>query len=122
MTTTDPRALQLAESRYRNGYGQWAADAWDQLDTSLRQHLIGEAAAWLRAAVEAGIAPPANRPTDQHSAVYLDDEGFLYGEYQTSPSSDGDAILRLVWASEVCSSKAEMEDEGVEFRLIGWST
>ena len=35
--------------------------------------------------------------------------------------SHRDAILRLVWASEVCSSKREMEDEGVEFRLISWS-
>lgn len=120
--TTDPRILQLAESRYRDGYGAWAADAWDNLDAALRQHLIGEAAAWLKAAVAAGLMPPSERPSPEHSAVWLDDEGFLYGEYQTSPPSHGDAILRLVWASEQCSSKHEMEAEGAQFRLIGWST
>lgn len=115
-TATDPRALQLAESRYRNGYGATSEDAWDQLDASLRQHLIGEAAAWLRAAIEAGLMPPAERPTDKHMAVYLDEEGLLYGEY------DGDDILRLVWVSEQAQSKRELEVEhGAEFRLIGWS-
>ncbi len=118
---TDPRILRLAEARYRNGYGATVADAWDTLDASLRQHLISEAEAWLRAAVEAGIAPLADRPTDKHDAVWLDDDGWLWGEYQTSPPSHGDAILRLVWASEQCSSKSELEQQGVEFRLIGWS-
>jgi hypothetical protein len=122
MTATDPRALQLAEARYRNGYGAWAADAWDNLDAVLRQHLIDEAAAWLKAAAAAGLMPSAERPTPEHSAVWLDDEGFLYGEYQTSPPSHGDALLRLVWASEQCSSKQELEAEGVKLQLIGWST
>lgn len=118
---TDPRIRQLAEARYRDGYGQTAADAWDQLDPSLRQYLTNEAEAWLKAAVEAGLAPPAERPTPDHSAVWIDEQGFLYSEYQTSPPSHGDAILRLVWASEQCSSKREIEDEGGKFRLIGWS-
>jgi hypothetical protein len=117
--TTDPRALQLAEARYRNGYGATAADAWDTLDAHLRQHLINEAAAWLRAAVEAGIAPLAERPTDKHMAVYVDDEGFLYGEYPTVPESD--SILRLVWDHDMAESKRELEEQGVEFRLLGWS-
>lgn len=118
---TDPRARQLAETRYRNGFGAAVATAWDQIDADIRQHFISEADAWLRAAVEAGIAPPAERPTPKHNAVWVDEEGFLYGEYQTAPSSHGDAILRLVWAAEVCSSKREMEDRGAEFRLLGWS-
>ena len=117
--TNDPRTLRFAESRYRNGYGAWAEDAWDQLDPILRQRLISEAGAWLSAAVKAGIAPPAERPSDKHMAVYVDDEGLLYGEYPTAPPSD--SILRLVWASEMCDSKGEMEEQGVEFRLIGWS-
>lgn len=117
----DPRILQLAESRYRNGYGAWAEDAWDALDASLRQHLINEAGAWLRAAVEAGIAPLAERPTDKHDAILLDSHGQIWGEYQTSPSSHGDAILPLRWDSVECSSKRELEERGVEFRLIGWS-
>jgi hypothetical protein len=118
---TDPRVQQLAEARYRNGYGAWAEDAWDQLDPSIRQYLTNEAEAWLRAAVATGIAPPAERPSDNHSAVWLDEAGFLYGEYQTVPSSHGDALLRLVWASETCVSKREMEEEGATLRLIGWS-
>jgi len=121
MTDTDPRARRLAEARYRNGYGATAADAWDQLDASLRQHLISEAAAWLRAAVEAGLMPLAERPSDKHDAVWLDDYGQLWGEYQTSPPSHGDAILPLRWDSVECCSKRELEDQGVEFRLIGWS-
>ncbi|WP_405673235.1 hypothetical protein [Streptomyces sp. NBC_01530] len=119
--TTDPRIRQLAESRYRNGYGATAEDAWDTLDPVLRQRLIDEAAAWLRAAVEAGLMPTAERPTGKHDAILLDSYGQIWGEYQTSPPSHGDAILRLVWASEQCSSKQEIEAEGVEFRLIGWS-
>jgi hypothetical protein len=121
VTATDPRARQLAEARYRNGYGATAADAWDTLDATLRQHFIGEADAWLRAAVAAGLVPAAERPTPEHDAVLLDNHGQLWGEYQTSPPSHGDAILRLVWASEQCSSKREIEAEGDEFRLIGWS-
>lgn len=112
--TTDPRALQLAQHR-RTGYNP-DCTPWDQLDPDLRRRLLSEAAAWLRAAVEAGLMPPAERPTDRHMAVYLDEEGFLYGEY------DGDDILRLVWVSEQAQSKRELEAEhGAEFRLIGWS-
>lgn len=123
MTTTDPRARQLAEHMHRIAREKAIRlPAWNDLPLSERERATAEARAWLRAAVEAGIAPPADRPTDKHDAVWVDDEGFLYGEYQTVPPSDGDAILRLVWASEVCSSKQEMEDQGVEFRLIGWST
>lgn len=59
------------------------------------------------------------RPSDDHAAVYLDDEGGLWAEYPTVPPSD--SILPLVWASEVCSSKHELEDRGYEFRVIGWS-
>ncbi|MBB5932358.1 hypothetical protein [Streptomyces echinatus] len=118
--TTDPRIRQLAEARYRNGYGATAADAWDNLDPSLREYLTNEAAAWLRAAVEAGIAPSTERPTDDHDAVYVDEEGLLYGEYRTVPASD--CVVRLVWASEQAVSMQELKDRyGAEFRLIGWS-
>lgn len=115
ITTTDPRIRQLAEARYRTGYGPVDEDAWDTLDPSLRQQLTNEAEAWLRAAIAAGIVPAAERPSDKHMAVYLDEEGFLYGEY------DGDAILRLRWVSEEAQSKRELEEQGAEFRLIGWS-
>jgi hypothetical protein len=122
MTAADPRILKLAQ--HRQNVAHHAFDeipAWNDLADATRELMLAEATSWLRAAVEAGLAPPAERPTDKHSAVWLDDEGFIYGEYQTLPSSHGDAILRLVWASEMCTSKREMEDEGAEFRLIGWS-
>ncbi|MGW3427898.1 hypothetical protein ACWDHW_08070 [Streptomyces melanosporofaciens] len=122
--SVDPRARRLAEHRQRIAHeGISYIPAWDDLTAEQREQSIHEAANWLRAAVEAGIAPLAERPTDKHDAVWIDDDGWLWGEYQTSPPtplSDA-AILRLVWASEQCSSKRELEAEGVEFRLIGWS-
>lgn len=39
----------------------------------------------------------------------------------TITAARGDTILRLVWASEQCRSKQELESEGTDFRLIGWS-
>jgi hypothetical protein len=118
----DPRARALAKARQ----GMAARESsitpdWDNLPEDTKKIRISEAAAWLQAAVEAGIAPLAERPTDEHDAVWLDDEGLLWAEYQTSPPSYGDAILRLVWASDECSSKRDLEDQGAEFRLIGWS-
>lgn len=119
--TTDPRALQLAQHRQRIAHKAISyLPAWDDLTDEQREQSIREAANWLRAAVEAGIAPLAERPTDKHDAVWIDDEGFLYGEYRTLPESD--SIVRLVWASEMAESKAELENHGAEFRLIGWST
>ncbi|MEV6014692.1 hypothetical protein [Streptomyces sp. NPDC051997] len=122
--TTDPRALTLAKSRQQRAHNADGITArWDNLQPSEQRLLLAEAGAWLRAAVAAGIAPPAERPSPKHSAIWLDEEGFLYGEYQTSPPAPlaDAAILRLVWESEECSSKREMEDRGAEFRLIGWS-
>jgi hypothetical protein len=122
MSTTDPRARHLAEHRQRIAHeGISYLPAWDDLTDEQREQSVREAAKWLRAAVEAGLMPLAERPTDKHDAILLDSYGQIWGEYQTSPSSHGDAILRLVWASEQCSSKQEIEAEGVEFRLIGWS-
>ncbi|WP_318201095.1 hypothetical protein [Streptomyces sp. SCL15-4] len=121
--TPDPRIQQLAEARQQVTHGNTngAVPQWAGLSKGAQRIMLGEAAAWLRAAIAAGIAPSAERPTDDHDAVLLDNYGQLWGEYQTSPPSHGDAILRLVWASEQCSSKAEMEAEGTQFRLIGWS-
>lgn len=119
---TDLRIRQLAEHELRIAEENAARPrAWNDLLPTEQNRRLWEAAKWLRAAVEAGIAPLAERPTDKHDAVWLDDCGHLWGEYQTSPSSHGDAILRLVWASEQCSSKKDIEAEGVGFRLIGWS-
>lgn len=95
--------------------------AWTELAVHQQQLLLAEAAAWLCAAVDIGLIPPAERPTDEHDAVWLDSYGQLWAEYQTSPSAHGDAILPLVWASEECSSKRALEEQGRTFRLIGWS-
>ncbi|MFJ5071698.1 hypothetical protein ACIQC7_35310 [Kitasatospora sp. NPDC088556] len=59
MNSTDPRAIQLAESRYRNGYGPTIAESWDELLPSTRQFLVSEAESWLSAAVAAELMPPA---------------------------------------------------------------
>jgi len=119
---TDPRARRLAESMNRIAEeGPGTPRSWNDLIGTEQNRLLREAANWLRAAVEAGLMPLADRPTPKHDAILLDSYGQIWGEYQTVPSSHGDAILRLVWASEVCSSKEELEDQGVEFRLIGWS-
>jgi hypothetical protein len=118
---SDPRVLALAKARQQITHENTthAVPQWDGLSKGGQQIRLQEAAAWLRAAVEAGIAPLADRPTDKHEAVYVDDEGFLYGEYRTVPPSD--SIVRLVWASEMAESKEDLEHHGVEFRLIGWS-
>ncbi|MDL5205096.1 hypothetical protein [Streptomyces sp. ALI-76-A] len=124
MTNTDPRIRQLAEARQQHGHQPYGSTArWDNLKPDEQQLFLTEATAWLAAAVAAGIAPPAERPTPDHNAVWVDEEGFLYGEYQTSPPTPlaEAAILRLVWASEVCSEKREMEEQGTTFRLLGWS-
>lgn len=119
---TDPRILQLAKRRQDIAHEAFGdIPAWADLADDVRELMLAEATSWLRAAVEAGLTPPAERPTDRHSAVWLDEYGDLWAEYQTSPPSHGDAILQLVWASEKCSSKQELEDRGIGFRLIGWS-
>lgn len=123
MTSTDPRALALAKARQQIAHREYGSTAdWSNFSGTEQRLLVEDAAAFLQAAIEAGIAPAAERPTDKHDAVWLDDDGWLWGEYQTSPSSHGDAILRLVWESEQCSSKRELEEQGVQFRLIGWSS
>ncbi|MWA08815.1 hypothetical protein [Streptomyces sp. BA2] len=122
--STDPRIRQLARRRQDMAHEEFSGNpSWEQLRSESKAVLLFEAEEWLRAAVEAGIAPTAERPSRDHSAVWVDEEGFLYGEYQTSPPTllADAAILRLVWAGDVCSSKREMENQGAEFRLIGWS-
>ena len=56
--TADPRAEQLAESRYRNGYGPTVAEDWDYISDSLREFLINEASSWMQAAVAARMTLP----------------------------------------------------------------
>ncbi|MFJ8995564.1 hypothetical protein ACIRQH_34815 [Streptomyces sp. NPDC102279] len=119
--TTD-RALALAKARQQIGNDN-GAFTWEQLSPIEQEMAVSLADTWLQAAVAAGIAPAADRPTPKHDAIWVDEEGFIYGEYQTSPPTPlaDAAILRLVWDHDVCSSKREMEDNGATFQLIGWS-
>lgn len=120
----DTRALTLAIRRQMIAHeDDNRTPRWDQVPAEERDRLLAESAAWLRAAIETGIAPMLERPTDKHNAVWVDDEGFLWGEYQTSPPTPlaEAAILRLVWDRDECNSKSELEEQGVQFRLIGWS-
>lgn len=60
---TDPRARQLAEAVH--GLARQKATklpAWQDLPVSERDKVTVEARLWLRAAVEAGIAPAADQP------------------------------------------------------------
>lgn len=116
----DPRALALAIHRQRLAHEESSRTPdWDDLNGTEQEAALREARLWLRAAIEAGITPAAERPSDKHDAVYVDDEGLLYGEYRTVPPSD--SIVRLVWASDKADSKEDLEHHGAEFRLIGWS-
>lgn len=58
-------------------------------------------------------------PGPQYAAVYLDDNDNLWADYPTSPPSD--SVLPLVWASEACESRSELEGRGYKLRVIGWS-
>jgi hypothetical protein len=117
----DPRIRQLAEARQRFGHQAYGSTAnWNNLKPDEQKLFLDEAEAWLNAAVEAGIAPAAERPNDDHDAVYVDEEGLLYGEYRTSPPSD--CLVRLVRANEMAQSKGGLEDDGAGFRLLGWCT
>ncbi|MEJ8654914.1 hypothetical protein WKI65_44460 [Streptomyces sp. MS1.AVA.3] len=114
--SVDPRALVLAQNRQRIAHEAYGSTAnWHSLKPDEQQLLVEEADTWLRAAVEAGLVPLAEKPTRDHYAVYLDESGFLYGEY------DGDDILRLVYDKDQAQSKELLEEQGAEFRLIGWS-
>ncbi|MGA5182933.1 hypothetical protein [Streptomyces pseudogriseolus] len=120
-TPTDPRAVALAQHHHNLARHNGAdVPAWELLPELDREKAVREAAAWLRAAVDAGIAPAADRPTRDHSAILLDDDDQPWAEYPAADSID-DAIVPLIWAGEIASSRSVLEAEGRRFRLIGWS-
>ncbi|NUS78505.1 MAG: hypothetical protein HOV70_20225 [Streptomyces sp.] len=122
MTTTDPRALELAKTRLRLAHeARGSRPNWDNLTPGDQTFLQQEAAEWLHAAVQAGIAPPVERPTEDHEAVYVDEQGLLYGEYRVSSLTEQTHLLRLVWIDDVAVPKARLEEEGATLRLLGWS-
>ncbi|MFK0154134.1 hypothetical protein ACIQVK_18935 [Streptomyces sp. NPDC090493] len=60
---TDPRARELAEHAHRIARETATRlPSWNDLPLSERERATTEARFWLRAAIEAGIAPPADGP------------------------------------------------------------
>ncbi|MER6367114.1 hypothetical protein ABT255_01830 [Streptomyces mirabilis] len=94
MNSTDPRAVKLAESRYRNGYGPTVAESWDELLPSTRQVLVSEAESWLGAAVAAGLMPPA-APTAEDLAA-ADDPTHLRWGLDDVLWGDDDTVIVLL--------------------------
>lgn len=120
--TTDPRARHLAEAAHRVAREKATKlPEWKHLPLTERDKVTAEARLWLRAAIEAGIAPTAERPTDDHDAVYVDELGFLYGEYRSAPATTEVHLLRLQWTGDVPVAKSELEADGATVRLLGWS-
>ncbi len=68
--------------------------------------------------LRAGVA--SERPTEDHDGVYVDEQGFLYGEYQVSPRTDEVYLLRLQWVDEMAVAKSELEQQGAVFQHLGW--
>ena len=61
---TDPRIRRLAEARQRVGHRPYGSTAnWNNLAPDEQGLFLSEAAVWLDAAIEAGIAPLAESPT-----------------------------------------------------------
>ncbi|MFJ8443982.1 hypothetical protein [Kitasatospora griseola] len=113
----DPRAEQLAAAYWRNT--EWGSAAWERLKPQVRAELTGQADAWLRAAQAAGIAAPAAAPSEDHTALWLDDQGGVWNDVPTSDG--GDLTLPLVHAREEAVSRRDLEDRGHRLTLIGWT-
>lgn len=80
--TTDPRALQLAKTRQQLAHRDVGSTAdWNNFTASEQRLLVEEAATFLRAAVEAGIAPTVERPTDEQPAVPDTLSAWLYQRF-----------------------------------------
>lgn len=88
----------------QNDAAKVLAHFWPEIEAHIRTQIAQE---------------PEIAPSPEHAAVYLDDNDNLWADYPTSPP--GDAVLPLVWASEECESKGELEARGRKLRVIGWS-
>ncbi|MFJ2007966.1 hypothetical protein [Streptomyces chartreusis] len=60
--------------------------------------------------VRALATPPAVGPTDEHDAIWLDDEGRVWSDYATVPV--GDDVLPMVWAKDEPVSRRKVEEHG----------
>lgn len=116
----DPRVLALAKARQQISHEGMLNPTYGELPADEQEGCRWAALHYLNAAIRAGLIPPTEPPTPDHMAVWVDDEGLLYGDYPTVPP--GDEVLRLVWASEGAVSRRELEAEyGATFTRIGWS-
>ncbi|MFE9007422.1 hypothetical protein ACFYOY_35780 [Streptomyces sp. NPDC007875] len=60
--------------------------------------------------------PPATAPTNDHAAVWLDDEGGVWADYPTVPSADD--VLPMVWHDESPTARGELEERGYTLTRI----
>ncbi|GGV45723.1 hypothetical protein GCM10010495_74160 [Kitasatospora herbaricolor] len=114
----DPRVEQLAIAywhRIRTGQA-----AWSRLKPEIRAQMLDQADTWLRAAEQADLLAPIAAPSEDHAALWLDETGGVWNDVPTSDSGD-DLVLPLVHAREEATSRAELEDRGHHFTLIGWA-
>lgn len=109
----------------RDNESHWESEGWKNGTANalikLNPTALLDEIARLRAEVaelKAAAVPPT-APSDDHAAVWLDNHDQLWSDYPTSPPSD--AVLPMVWASEQTRSRADLEDQGVTFRRIGWT-
>ncbi|WP_049653494.1 hypothetical protein [Kitasatospora sp. MY 5-36] len=113
----DSRAEQLAAAYWN--HTRTNSVAWSRLKPEVRAGLTGQADTWLRAALSAGIVAPAAAPSEDHTALWLDDQGGVWNDVPTS--AGGDLALPLVTAHEEAVFRRDLEDRGHRLTLIGWT-
>ncbi|WP_328952562.1 hypothetical protein [Kitasatospora purpeofusca] len=114
----DPRAEQLATAHWH--HTRPGSVAWSRLKPEIRADLTHQADTWLQAAHQAGLLPPATAPSDDHTAVLLDDQGTVWAEVPTSDQGQ-DLVLPLVYAQEEAVSRRDLADQGARLTHIGWT-
>ncbi|WP_282206818.1 hypothetical protein [Kitasatospora fiedleri] len=112
----DPRAEQLATAYW----SRTRPVAWNRLKSEVQAELVEQAGIWLHAALAAGLLAPATAPSEDHTALWLDDQG---GVWNGVPTSDGDddLVLPLVHARDEATSRRDLADHGHRLTLIGWT-
>ncbi|MFD9592057.1 hypothetical protein ACFWA9_04770 [Kitasatospora sp. NPDC059973] len=116
-TEHDPRAERLAAAYWNHTRPD--SVAWARLKPEIRAELTEQADTWLRAAQAAGIVAPPAAPSEDHTALWLDDQGGVWNDVPTSDG--GDLALPLVHAREEAVSRRDLEDRGHRLTLIGWT-
>ncbi|MFD4905193.1 hypothetical protein [Kitasatospora purpeofusca] len=114
----DPRAEQLAAAHWQ---ARQSPVAWNRLKPDVRTELTEQAGAWLRAPEQVDLVAPIAAPSEDHTALWLDETGGVWNDVPTSGGDGGDLVLPLVHAREQATSRAELEDRGHHFTLIGWT-